>query len=63
MQRNDADASVSGGIADRDDIGRSSIGAAAPNVGNDNLALALQRLSRNSRDREQFVGTRARAAT
>ncbi len=32
-------------------------------VGNDDLALALQLLSCNFRDREQFVGTRDGAAT
>jgi len=37
-------------------------GVAAPDVGNDDLALALQLLSCNFRDREQFVGTRGGAA-
>lgn len=33
--------------------------AASPDIGNDDLALALQLLSCNSRDREQFGGTHA----
>ena len=37
-------------------------GAAATDVGNDDLALAPQLLSCNFRDREQFVGTRGGAA-
>ncbi len=36
--------------------------ASAPGVENDDLALALQLLSCNSRDREQFVGLRSGAA-
>ena len=35
--------------------------AASGGIGNDDLALALQLLSCNSRDREQFGGTRAGA--
>jgi hypothetical protein len=38
-------------------------GAAASGEENDDLALALQLLSCNSRDREQFVGARGGAAT
>ena len=35
--------------------------AAIPGIGNDDLALALQLLSCNSRDREQFMGGRGEA--
>ncbi len=37
-------------------------GAASPAIANDDLALALQLLSCNFRDREQFVRTRDGAA-
>ena len=37
--------------------------AASPTIANEDLALALQLLSCNSRDREQFVGTRDGTAT
>ena len=37
--------------------------ASTSGVENDDLALALQLLSCNSRDREQFVGRRGGAAT
>ena len=38
-------------------------GGATADVGNDDLALALQLLSCNVRDREQFVGARGKAAS
>ena len=37
--------------------------AATPGIGNDDLALALQLLSCNFRDREQFVATRGGGTT
>ena len=43
-------------------IGQAGGAASSPMIANDDLALALQLLSCNSRDREQFVRTRDGAA-
>ena len=44
-------------------IERASGATPSPAIANDDLALALQLLSCNSRDREQFAGTRGGTAT
>ena len=44
-------------------VGQPGGAASSSGIDNDDLALALQLLSCNSRDREQFVGVRGGAAT
>ena len=44
-------------------IGPAGGATPSPTIANDDLALALQLLSCNSRDREQFAGARGGAAT